>query len=235
MKLARHAALLCGATLLATLSAPALADHEPAPGRVEFQAEVSRVLPNDLLRATLYTEQNGKDAAQLSRAITAAMNDALKTARGWPAVKVATGNQSNWPIYGKNNRLDGWRGRAELTLESKDFKAAGELMAALEDKLQLQGLGFVVAEETRQAAEKALTQEAIRAFRDKAQLVSDSWGAKGYQLLQMNVGSTGGGYPRPPMVMMMAKMADAAPAQEMAGGESRLGISVNGSIQLVQP
>lgn len=233
MKLARTT-LLCSAALLATLGSAARADHEPAPGRVEFQSEVSRVLPNDLLRATLFTEQNEKDAGRLSRALTAVMNDALKTARGWPTVKVATGNQSNWPIYGKNNHLDGWRGRAELTLESKDFKAAGELLAALQDKLQLQGLNFVVAEETRLAAEKELTREAITAFRDKAKLVTDAWGAKSYQLLQLNVGSTGGGYPRPPMVMMMAKMADAAPAAEMSAGESRLGISVNGSIQLQQ-
>lgn len=223
------------ASLLLASPAQAAHGHEPAPGRVEFQAEASRVLPNDLLRATLHTELGEKDPARLSRALTAAMNNALKAARDWPTVKVATGNQSSWPVYGKQNRLEGWRGRAELTLESRDFKAAGELLAELQDNLQLQSLNFVVAEETRQAAEQELTREAIKAFRDKARLVSDSWGAKGYELLQMNIGSTGGHYPRPPMVMMMAKMADAAPAQEMAGGESRLGISVNGSIQLVQP
>ena len=236
MSFNRSAALLCGAALLTSLAGAALADTDAQPGRVEFQAEASRVLPNDLLRATLFTEQDGKDPAQLARALTVTMNDALKRARGHDDVKVATGNQSSWPVYGKNNHLDGWRGRAELTLESKDFKAAGELLAALQDKLQLQGMSFVVADDTRQAAEQALTREAIQAFREKAKQVTDAWGAKGYTLLQMNIGSTGGGYPRPPMMMMAKAMAaDDAPAPEMAGGESRLGVSVNGSIQLVQP
>lgn len=221
-------ALLC--------SSLAVAHAEPAQpmNRIDFQTEVSQVLPNDLLRASLSIELSDKAPGQLARNLTLAMNDAMKKAKAFPSVKVATGNQQSWPIYGKNQRLESWRGRAELTLESKDFKAAGELLAQLQDSLQLQGLNFVVSEDTRKDAEKALTKEAITAFRDKADAVRQTWGAKSYQLVQMNLGSTGGGnYPRPPMVMMM-KMADAeaAPAPEMASGESRLSVSVNGTIQL---
>lgn len=211
------------------------ADPQQTMGRVDFQAEVSRTLPNDLLTATLSTELNDKDAGQLSRALTQAMNEALQKARAWPSVKVSTGNQRSWPIYGKTNKLEGWRGRAELNIESRDFKAAGELLASLQDKLQLQGLSFVVSEETRAATEKALTLDAIEAFRKKADTVRLAWGAKGYQLVQMNVGSSGGGpIYRPQMAMMKMGMeaADAAPPQEMAGGESRLSIAVNGTIQL---
>jgi len=90
----------------------------------------------------------------------------------------------------------------------------------------------VVSEETRLAAEKKLTTDAIAAFREKADAVRQAWGAKSYSLVQMNLGSSGGGggYPRPPMMMM--KMADAAPAAEMAGGDSRVSVNVSGSIEL---
>jgi len=223
-------ALLAGSATWAHAAEP----QQPM-GRVDFQAEVSRTLPNDLLIATLSTELSDKNAGQLSRALTLAMNEAMQKAKAWPTVKVSTGNQRSWPVYGKTSKLEGWRGRAELNIESKDFKAASELLASLQDTLQLQGLNFVVSEETRQSTEKALTLDAIEAFRKKADTVRLAWGAKGYQLVQMNVGSSGGGpVYRPQMAMMMkagAEMAD-APAQDMAGGESRLSISVNGTIQL---
>lgn len=223
-------ALLAGSTSLAVAAEP------PQPmGRIDFQSEVSRTLPNDLLTASLSTELSEKDAGKLSRALTQAMNEALQKARAWPSVKVSTGNQRSWPIYGKTSKLEGWRGRAELNIESKDFKAASELLASLQESLQLQGLNFVVSEETRQNVEKSLTIEAIEAFKKKADTVRLAWGSKGYQLVQMSVGSSGGGpVYRPQMAMMKMGMeaADAAPPQEMAGGESRLSISVNGTIQL---
>lgn len=208
-------------------------DHNSPRNRIDFQTEVNQVLPNDLMRATLSIELSDKNPGQLARALTQAMNESLAKGRSFNTVKLASGNQQSWPIYNDKQRLESWRGRAELTLESKDFKAAGELLSQLQDKLQLQGLNFVVSEESRLAAEKKLTTEAIAAFREKADTVRQAWGAKGYSLVQMNLGSSGGGggYPRPPMVMMM-KMADAAPAAEMAGGESRVSVSVSGSIEL---
>ena len=208
-------------------------DHNSPRNRIDFQTEVNQVLPNDLMRATLSIELSDKNPGQLARALTQAMNESLAKGRSFNTVKLASGNQQSWPIYNDKQRLESWRGRAELTLESKDFKAAGELLSQLQDKLQLQGLNFVVSEESRLAAEKKLTTEAIAAFREKADTVRQAWGAKSYSLVQMNLGSSGGGggYPRPPMVMMM-KMADAAPTAEMAGGESRVSVSVSGSIEL---
>jgi predicted secreted protein len=222
------------ASVLLTSAAMAHAHDSDGPrNRIDFQSEVSQVMPNDLMRATLSIELSDRNPGQLARALTQAMNEGLAKGRGFSTVKLASGNQQSWPVYNDKQKLESWRGRAELTLESKDFKAAGELLSQLQDKLQLQGLNFVVSEETRQAAEKKLTTDAIAAFREKADAVRVAWGAKSYSLVQMNLGSSGGGggYPRPPMVMMM-KMADAAPAAEMAGGDSRISVNVSGSIEL---
>lgn len=220
-------------TLLSTANIALAAEPQSPRNRVDFQTEVSQVLPNDLMRATLSIELSDKNPGQLARALTLAMNESLAKGRNFNTVKLASGNQQSWPVYNDKQKLESWRGRAELNLESKDFKAAGELLSQLQDKLQLQGLNFVVSDETRLAAEKKLTTDAIAAFREKADAVRQAWGAKSYSLVQMNLGSSGGGggYPRPPMVMMM-KMADAAPAAEMAGGDSRVSINVSGSIEL---
>lgn len=224
--------LVLAAALLTASSLSQAQTADTPRNRVDFQSEVSQVMPNDLMRATLSIELSDRNPGQLARALTQAMNEGLAKGRGFSTVKLASGNQQSWPVYNDKQKLESWRGRAELTLESKDFKAAGELLSQLQDQLQLQGLNFVVSEETRLAAEKKLTTDAIAAFREKADAVRLAWGAKSYSLVQMNLGSSGGGgYPRPPMAMMM-KMADAAPAAEMAGGESRVSVHVSGSIEL---
>lgn len=224
--------LLTSLLLASTTVVPAHAGDGPQ-NRIDFQAEVSQVLPNDLMRATLSIELSDKNPGQLARALTEAMNEGLAKGRTFAAVKLASGNQQSWPVYNEKQRLEGWRGRAELALESKDFKGAGELLGLLQEKLQLQSLNFVVSDETRLAAEKKLTGEAIAAFRDKADAVRQAWGAKSYTLVQMNLGSSGGGggYPRPPMAMMMKAM-EAAPAADLAAGDSRVTINVSGSIEL---
>ena len=64
--------------------------------------------------------------------------------------------------------------------------------------------------------------------------MTKSWGAKRYDLVQMSIGSTGNDY-RPPMMMRAMAMkveSDSVPTQDMAGGESRVRITVNGSIEL---
>lgn len=221
--------------LMTALTTPAFADTADTMGRIEFQTEVSRVLPNDLMRATLFIEANDKEAGKLARTLTLAINDGLRKSKAYDDVKVSSGNQQSWPIYGKNNHLDGWRGRAELNIESKNFKAASELVAKLQENLQLQGISFGVAEETRQSSEQAMTNEAIAAFKAKAEAVRKAWGASTYKLVQMSLGSNGGGpVYRPQMAMMMkvSSSQDAMPAQEVAAGESRLSVSVNGSIQV---
>jgi predicted secreted protein len=55
------------------------------------------------------------------------MNQAA-ISRKYPQVKVETGAQSTYPIYDNdNNKLKEWR-IAEIQIESKDFKAASQLL-----------------------------------------------------------------------------------------------------------
>lgn len=229
--------LLCAA-LLFFLSASALAQViPPTYQRVEFMTEVAREIPNDQMNATLSIELSDKDASRLAQQIATAMNDAMKKAAAYPTVKSTSGNQNTWPVYGESltssSKLERWRGRAEIRLESKDFKAASELIAKLQEKMQLNGLSFVVSPETRKKVEEGLTAEAIAAFRARAENIRAAWSAKGYQLVHMNLGAAGGPMPPPqPMMEMKSMAAEAVPAQDMAGGETRLVVTASGSIEL---
>lgn len=225
--------------LLLGLGLPVLADTvAPTYQRVEFVTEVAREIANDQMNAVLSVELSDKDAGRLAQQITILMNDAMKKAAAFPAVKATSGSQNTWPVYGpgmtSSSKLESWRGRAEIRLESKDFKAASELIAKLQEKLQLNGLSFVVSPDTRRKVEDALTAEAINAFRARAENIRGAWGAKNYRLVYMNLGSAGGPPPYQPMMRAMKAMdsAESAPTQELAGGETRLVVNVSGSIEL---
>jgi len=232
-----HHWLISSALLLMALPVCANADTPLAYQRVDFSTEVAREIPNDQMNAILSIELNDKDAGKLAQQITAAINDAMKKAAAYPTVKVTSGNQNTWPVYGgtpaTSSKLESWRGRAEIRLESKDFKAAGELINRLQEKLQMNGISFVVSADTRSKTESILTTEAIASFKTRAEAIRSAWAAKSYRLVQMNLGSAGGPAPYMPMIRTM-KAADtgSAPAQDLAGGETRLVVNVSGSIEL---
>ncbi|MES2917002.1 MAG: SIMPL domain-containing protein [Pseudomonadota bacterium] len=229
---------LAAALLAAPLAVPAVAETPLAYQRVSFNTEVAREIPNDQMNAALSVELSDKDPARLAQQIATLMNNAMKKAAAYPAVKATSGSQATWPVYGStltsSSKLESWRGRAEIRLESRDFKAASELIAKLQEKLQLNGVTFSVAPDTRRKVEEAMTSEAIAAFRNRAETVRGAWAAKGYRLVDMNMGSAGGPQPYLPMVRAMKSMdaAESVPAQDLAGGETRLVVNVSGSIEL---
>jgi predicted secreted protein len=87
-----------------------------------------------------------------------------------------------------------------------------------------------VSPERRRKVEDELVVEALQAFQARAELVSKSFGASGYRLVEVHVGTGGGGPPRPMMRTMAADAEMAPPAIE--GGTSELSASANGSIEL---
>lgn len=222
--------------LMSLLLASSLSYADNTYQRIDFQTEVDREISNDLLTATLSLESNNKNPTLLAKELTTAINDGLKQGQSFTTVKISSGNQQTWPIYNDKNKLDGWRGRVELKVESKDFKAAGELISQLQTKLQLNRIDFSVAPETRRDVEKQLTAEGIAAFRQRADAIRTAWQAKGYKLVQMNLGTAGNAPSPQPMFMMRAakvEMAsDAPPAADYAGGQTRLSVQVNGTIEL---
>jgi predicted secreted protein len=218
--------------ILAGASAAAMAE-EAVRNRIDFQTDVETVATNDLLSANLSIESSNRNPAALARELTQKINDALKQAAAYKNVKLTSGNQQTWPVYTDKNKLDSWRGRAELRLESQDFKSAGELISVLQGSLQLNGLNFSVAPTTRRELENQLTEQAVQAFRQRADRIRQAWNAKSYRLVQMNIGTANPPSPPPMYAMRAAKaeMAD-APAAEYAGGESRLNVQVSGAIEL---
>ncbi len=221
-------ALLCGLLSVNTLVS---AEAEPF-NRVDFQVEAVREVANDLLTASMTVEIQDKQPGHVARQINAALNDALKKTSAFSTVKASSGNQRTYPVYGKNNQIDAWRGHGEIRLESRDFKAASELIMQLQATLQLGGVQFTIAPDTRAQTENALITEAIKAFRARAETIRTAVGAQSYKTVHISI-NNGGVPPHYPVQMMRgAAMAEAAvPAPEFAGGESRMTVQISGTIE----
>ncbi|MDD3883452.1 MAG: SIMPL domain-containing protein [Gallionella sp.] len=222
--------LLCLALLLTPLAAHA--GDEPY-NRVDFQVEAGREIGNDLLIARMQIDIQDKLPANLSQRVNAAMNEALKQAKAFPTVKVSSGNQQSFPVHGKQNQIDAWRGHAEIRIESRDFKSAGMLIAQLQPALQMANLEFAVSPEARQRTENELIGEAIKAFRQRAEMIRNSIGAQGYKPVALSISTSGGPQPLVRGMMRATAMADAAmPPAEFESGDTRLTVQITSTIEL---
>ncbi len=199
---------------------------------VELQADAQREVQNDLLNATLYVELNDASPSALANAMNKRVNEALRVAKEHKGVRVRSGGNRTHPVYTRGNVLQGWRGRAEIRIESKDFEAASVLIGKLQSGMQLGGINFSVAPETRRAAETELMTEAIAAFKARADVARTALGGTGYKIERLSV--VGGGHPPPRPLYAMQQRAAAAEvaAPDLEGGVTQIGITARGTIEV---
>ena len=222
------------AATLALAGAAVAADPAPRYNLVELQAEAQRELPNDTVTANLYVELNDANAAALATAVNKAANEALRVAREYRGVRARSGNNQTSPVYAKGNVLQGWRARAEIRLESKDFEAASLLIGKLQGGMQLGSMVFSVSPEARRQAENELIAEAVAAFKARAEIVRGALAGRGYKIQRLNVNN---GYSAPPPRFAMARaLAAGAPeavAPNLEGGVSMVTVTVGGTIEVL--
>jgi predicted secreted protein len=199
---------------------------------INLQAEATREVANDEMQATLYTELNEKDAATLANKINSIVNQAMNTAKSYPKVVIKTGGQNTYPVYNDKQQLINWRGRAEVILNSQDFKQTSELIAKLQENMQLGNINFEVSDEQRNQVESELYIEASKAFQQRAKLLLAPWGASNYELVNLQLNANA----NRPMPIYAARgssfKADSIESQNVEAGNSEITVIANGSIQL---
>jgi len=227
---------ICVAAWALSLSGIALGQQFVEPPRyntVDLQAEAQREIANDLMNAVLFAEMNDSDSARLANALNKAINDGIAAAKGYQSVRLRTGAVQTFPVYDRSQRLTGWRGRAELRIDSKDFQATSALIAKLQATLQLGGVGFSVSPELRRQTQDELMAEAITAFRARAEIARAALDGRGYKIRRMSINPGGIPGPRPQFTLARAAQAqDAVAAPQFEGGTSQISVAVNGSVEV---
>jgi len=198
---------------------------------VDLAAEAARPAPNDQVQAVVFAEAQGSNPAELATRINREIAGALQVIRAKPGVSAKSGNQSTYPVYGRDQKIEGWRMRSEVILESRDLGKVSELLGELQQrKLAVGQVSQMPAPETRRKVEDEATRDAIRAFQSRAEVIAGALG-KTWKIKQMSISQHGGAQPVPVFRGAKAMFAEAAPAP-LEAGESQLTTTVSGQIEL---
>jgi predicted secreted protein len=216
---------------LLLLSFSLLASTAHAATTIDLAAEAARPAANDQVRAVVYSEAQGSSPADLARRVNQEIAEALKLIRSKAGVSVKSGNQSTYPMYGRDQKIESWRMRSELVLESRDLGAVSDLLGELQQRrLAVANVSQMPSPETRRQVEDETTRDAIRAFQSRAAVVANALG-KRWTIKHLSVNQQGGAMPMPVFRSAKVMMAEAAPAP-LEAGESLLTTTVSGQIEL---
>jgi len=226
---------LLAASLLSTTAAMAAAQTvAPPSGVLSLSAQAATEVPTDVVHLTLAAEQEGPEPTAISNALSARTQAVLAQAKRTSGVEAQSGGFTIHPNTDRNGRISTWRGRSEVILKSKDFAAVSKLAGDLANQMQVQNIAFSLSREARQAAEQKLADQAVAAFRDKAQATTKLFGYSGYTIREVSLNESGGVMPMPRMYAAKAMSADAGAPIPVEGGKSQVTVSVNGSVQMVK-
>jgi predicted secreted protein len=215
-------------------TASAQISQQPFVNVVTFDASATAEVATDTLTITLFTEEQGLDATELAAKVNTRIEQALARAKSESGVEARSGGYQTIPLYDRANQITGWRIRAELTLESRDFKTVGALAGKLQPALKVSAMAFSLSRAAREKAESTLLTEALDKYQKKAKVIANTLGFPGFTLSQVAVHSDG------PIVhpvayrgMAMTAIADGTPPPvPTEGGKNAVTVTVSGSVVL---
>lgn len=235
----KYSKMIAACALLAGASAVFAQNGASAPPQNVLQLSASGTVEvqQDVLVLTLGTTKEAPDAAavqtQLRQALDAAMAEARRAAQP-QQMEVRTGTFGMYPRYGKDGKITGWQGRAELVLEGRDFARITGTAAKIQS-LTISQAAFDLSREARAKVEGEAQSRAIEAFKVRATELARGFGFGGYGLREVAVHSNemvpG---PRPRMMAMEAKAASYASDAPVPveAGKAQVVVTVSGSVQL---
>ena len=230
--------LIASCALLAWCSTPfaqTMVARDPLQNVAQLSASGSVEVQQDLLSISLNTSVSGSDPNvvqnQLKQALDSALNQA-KQAAVPGQMDVRTGNFSLYPRYGKDSKINGWQGTAELVLEGRDFPritgTAGKIQS-----LTLGNVSFALSREQRARVEGEAQAQAIERFKTKALEVAKSFGFAGYTLRDVTINANDQSYSPRPRMMAMAKSSETSDsAVPVEAGKSTVQVNITGSVQM---
>jgi predicted secreted protein len=201
--------------------------------RIDLTASASGDAPNDMLVAVLFRQLEGAAAAPLANEVNQAIAKALQRAQQIPAIAVQTLDYRTEPVYQKD-RVSGWRVRQSLRLESRDATVLGSLLGELQRDLSLESIAYQVSPERMREVEDRLIAAALKAFQQRADLVTRELGRSRYRIVTLRV-ETGNASPRPVYANGRGMIMESAAPPPIAAGQQPVAVTVNGVIELQSP
>jgi len=227
--------LVSGVLLLATTARAQVPLPAQPENQVRLSASATIEVRQDWLTLTMQTSRDALDASavqtQLKQALDTALTDARKLVQPGQ-LEVRTGNFNLYPRHGRDGRINGWQGSAELVLEGRDFALIGETAGRIQS-LTIGGVQFSLSREQRSQVEDQAQTQAIEAFKAKAGSITRGFGFTTYALREVSVNANDQGFsPRPRVMAMEAKAASADAPVPLEAGKTAVVVTVSGSVEL---
>jgi len=206
---------------------------------VNLQAEARVEVPQDTVQFVLFVQKEGDDQQTITQEVNQVLNQALEQAQQLAKdheIQITTGSFSVSPRYGDNGKIASWQARAELNLESKEIDQTAELAGQLSDLLSIARVNFSLSQAERARQEEALTKDAIKAFEQRAQLMSESLSYDYYRLKELFIDSSAVVFrPQAQMAQESMMVASSAPQPKVAvaAGLEEVSVQVRGAIFLL--
>lgn len=208
----------------------------PAPHNV-VQLSASAVVEarQDLLSVTLRTSRDGSEPMLVQEQLKTTLEAGLAEARGAAkpgAMEVRSGSFSLVPRQGRDGRISGWQGTAELVLSGSDFERIASTAGRIQG-LTVAGVVFGLSREQRERLETQAQAQAIERFRARAGEVARAFGFTAYTLREVNVsGQELGAPPRPRFMTLEVRSSASEAPLPLEAGLATVQVTVSGAVQL---
>ncbi|MEO8486506.1 MAG: SIMPL domain-containing protein [Betaproteobacteria bacterium] len=224
---------LLSLALVAALVAPVAAlaqDGAPTPVPViSISASSTATVPNDRLHAWFRVEVDNPSAAAAAAEVNSRVARVLAKLKSLPDAQTSTSGYTTQQIVEKGKPTR-WRVVQTIKVEGADFAAIGEAAGRLqaEDGAVLSGMSFGISDELRRRTQDAITQQAIAAWRARAQAAAQGFGAAGWRPGRVSIQTGDGARPYPMMARAEMQMAAAPAPVPLEAGSTDVTVSVNG-------
>lgn len=199
--------------------------------QVSLEASASADVDNDTMIVSMYVQEEGSKAAELSNKVNEKINWALKKLKKHTKIKVETESYSTNPVYNKT-QIVAWRVRQSIQLQSTDMSLMSEVLGELQQQLKLNGISFDISREAREDKTQVLIDQALNAFNKRATQIAKNLKNASYKIVDIRVTTTNNPvhYQYRGAAMMAESSARVAP--EIAKGDKTLTANVSGTIEL---
>jgi len=227
--------LLAGLLIFCAYPQAGAQDSSLTYDRINLSVNVQKEIENDLLIASLYTQEEALQQSQVAERINTTMQWVLDITDEERSVQMQTTQYNTYPINDRNNRLTGWRGRQGIRLQSNDVETLTRLLGVLQQKLAIESMTYGISKASRSTAEESLITEAITQFQKRAELITSEMGRTGYRVVTMNI-NTQPNRPSPLPYQSRALTIEADIAEPVVElGLQTVVVSISATIELDTP
>lgn len=230
------AALLFPLALTQVVAQEVNKHKEPSQPVLNLEAQAYTEVEQDTVIITLQASSQSSEQSLVTKALSETVSVVLQDAKKQDKVKVSSGNYYVRPQHSKDGKITGWQGQSQLLFESTDIPAASELAAKYQDKMPVENVRFTVSKKARFEAEKQLMIDAVDAFNQRAQTMVMALNYSGFEIKDMQLGSSGAMYRSPKAYSensLMGMASSDSSSLPIESGTEDITLSLSGAIYLL--